>query len=825
MIGTMAGDIIASPYVNNPREKTSDIFFPLFTASEKVTVNGRTVRSRTYQPQDGVCSALAKAATEWYVSGDHSLEAWNASKEKFLEGRHPSGTEVLAVCGPIVRMADNLDEALRMSALAVSDLKPRGEVVSASADFTVLLWAMRSPAREEEIARARRRLEDSGYDLHRNSSEIRPFLDGTVIEAEAGKLTMGDGKVHSEPKDVIPGVWAVLSESRSFEEAVRRAVALGGNPVVNATLVGAAAEQRWDIPEEIRKNTEKFLSAQDRTLLNKYDRFLKAKAEGESFKQSRAEANGTKFSVIRLEGLGSIYVIPEGRKDIEDAVKKANKAAGKSEKAGDYVIIRPEELESVVTRLSEQKDESGKLLDGTYIEHPRPEVKSLWMQNGEIRTSTTRSGEGVGGAKLPSVETRKNILNDWSELKEYASKVRSDLENFIGFKSKGKDHIHFESAFYPVVLDRSIEIREGDILRAQVGIDDNGRFSVNTNVFTGGVHTEGIDGVLNTMNLLPKSAGMKEFKQVLDEYCLDYGRIEEEGERKALKDGDESEVHAIRKKYKSNVDRAYEDARIELKSAVMPEGPHLSGKAEAIRQERLAESVERYAGMTRTDVVDSQLHKGSVFTIGHSNLSQEEFDKLLKRHGIEVLVDIRSIPNSRFAKQFNKDTLDSHLMEKDIEYYHFPEFGGKQYVTEKDEKGKNVQRQMSYEEIMKTDEFKKGMKSLRDCVKGGYRVALMCSENEPLDCHRMVMMGRALAHPEVYGSKSKPIDVQHITRSGYTLSQSFMEQKMLSNYKSDNLNEVYKLRGEQLVNKAEQPKRISLRRNYENKKTSKGVRR
>lgn len=898
MIGTIAGDIIGSPYVNNPRQDTTDYFFPLFDSSEMVTIQGLVARSRTYKARPSVITDLAKAVTDWYLSGDHSAEAWAEKREDYLGDRHPSGTEVLAVCGPLAKLSGDVNEAIRLSSVAIAEMKPRGELVGAAADYMSLLWSVRQAGQNGSLVAARKHLQDEGYDMARNSSEIRPFLDGTVVKGEAGKLNMGDGKIVTTPDQVIPAVFAAVSESQSFEEAVRRGVALGGNPSLNAALVGAVAELRWDVPASIRDRAVDFLSADDRALVNRYDRFLKAKAEGQAYFEDRSEVNGTQFSVIRMEGMGSIYVVPEGRKDIEAALKKINEKAGKSLKNGDYAIIRPEDLDSTLQRLNVQKTTDGVSLDGTYLEHPRPELKHLWFQNGAVKTSMSRNGIASDGDKLLSEAKRLEIRNDFAKLKDYANDVRTKLERAAGFSAteifadaaggklnlytqrlldgegwtedtaesvknavgflkgdvsklsidevssqlvsffKGNSwfggfekeiknlaeeskslegrHIHFASAFYPVVLDQSIEIRQGDILRARVGINDDGRFKVDTNAMTGGVHTEGIEGVLATMNLISKNASMSDFMAALDTYCLDYGHIEDEQEREDLKI-DDANADAIKKKYKSNIDRAIDDLGMDIKVAVMPDGPVLSGRAEAIREERRAESEERYAGMSRTDVLDSQKHKGSVFTVGHSNMSQEEFDALMKRHGIEVLVDIRSYPKSKFSPHFNGDALDKHVAENDIEYYHFPEFGGKQYTGTGDDK-----RLMSYEEIMKTPEFKKGMQSLRDCVKQGYRVALMSSENDPMDSHRMVMMGRALAHPEIYGSKAKPIDVQHITRQGYTLEQGYFERKMVDTYgpymdknlsDKEALKEAYRLRGENLVNKSSKAQGISLKRN------------
>ena len=223
-----------------------------------------------------------------------------------------------------------------------------------------------------------------------------------------------------------------------------------------------------------------------------------------------------------------------------------------------------------------------------------------------------------------------------------------------------------------------------------------------------------------------------------------------------------------------------DDLGLELGIAERPVGPVLTQKAVERREERRSESEERYAGLDRQGAIDSQAHKGSVFTIGHSNLSREEFDALLRRHGIEVLVDVRSYPRSKFCPHFNKESLRDHSEETGVEYHYFPELGGHRFVGE----GKD-RRELSYEECIAQKDFQKAMKDIRDCVKDGYRVALMCSENDPMDCHRMVMLGRALAHPEMYDRRLRPVDVQHITRTGYTLSQEHFERKLMKDYGLD----------------------------------------
>ena len=859
MIATIAGEIIGSPYVNNPRRDSTDIFFPLFTSSQKVEIDGVRARMRTYQAKPGDLSRDVAAVVSWMMRGDRTKEAWEeVAEDRGVDSRLKMGS-VLASCVPVLRLSGGLDEALRSVSVLVSASRPaadRAKDMKVAMDFT----RFASELQGNWPVAARAILEGAGYDLSRNCSELAPFLAGTVVQLSPGRLAPGDGKIVRDPELLIPAVWAAVNESGSWEEAVRRGVALGGDSALAAALAGGVAELRWEVPGEIVGQAKDYLSAEDRELVQSYDRLLKAGEE--EGRERRLGAEEGRFSVIRMEGAGPVYVIPEDRPDMEDAVRRVNRARGMSEARGDYAVIRPEQMQSELSRLSVQADASGKVLDGTYVEHPRPEVRHLWLQDGELRSATTRTGEAVDGGRLPAVSTRQKIRNDFEALKAYAGQVRTTLESRAGFSlvdvfsdralgelmeyrdalmdgegwnpdtkeifdnvkdalsshvsgltvdecrdqvfslcdnpwmdgykdridavhdevaSMEERHLHFASAFYPVVGAETIEIRQGDTLRARVGIDDDGRFRVDTNAMTGGVHTEGIDGVLATMNLVPANADMDAFRQALDAFCMDEGRIEDEEERVALEEDDAGKVYdearAVRRKYASNVDRAIDDMGLELAVAVSPAAPVLTAKAAERREERRAESEERYAGLDRQGALDSQAHKGSVFTIGHSNLAQEEFDALLKRHGIEVLVDVRSYPRSKYCPHFDKDSLSGHLESSGVEYHYFPELGGHQFVGE----GKD-RRELSYDEVIATKEFQKGLKSVRDCAREGYRVALMCSENDPMDCHRMLMLGRALAHPEIYDGRLKPVDVQHITRTGYCLSQEHFERKLLDIY-------------------------------------------
>lgn len=836
MIGTVAGDIIGSPYVNNPREASTEIFFTLFESSSRIESDDahRRYRSVIYEAKEGVLSGLAKAAADWYLSGERTPESWAEIADKYLGSRHPSGTEVLAVCGPLAKLCAGVDEAQALSGILITELKPRDlDLASAAEHYLEMAFAMKAK-NDAEFTHLHQILGADGYEFPVTSSESRPFLTGTVTKGEDGKLVLGSGKPVTDAHVVLPAVYNVLNECQTYEEAVRRAVALGGNSSLTAALVGGIAELRWGVPEFIKERTLDYFSAEERNLNNRIDNYLKGE------QHQATEKRRTAFRVIKVEGMNPIYVIPAGMRQMRKAVKELNAKLGRSDK--DYTVITPEQAKETMRRLGEQRDSRGTVLDGTYVEHPRPEMKPLWLQKGEVRSSTTREGEGMDGGALLPVTTRKSIFSEWQKLCDYANDVRCQLEKQAGFVGAEGQHLHFATAMYPVVKEQTIEVWQGDVLRARVGINVDGRFKVDSNALTGGVHTEGLDGVLSTMNLLSKNASMKDVKQMLDEYILDYGRIEDEQEREILKT-DDAEADSVKRKYRSNVDMAMDDlsrglseneeGALVLPTAVMPEGSLLSEGTREVIENRREESRREYGGESHYALLDRERNKGAIFTIGHSNLKQEEFDALMKRHGIQVLVDVRTFTDSKFAPQFNGDTLDSHLAGKDIEYYHFPELSAGRTVKETDAEGKAVTRKLTYDEIIATPEFSKGLKDIRESVRNGYRVCLMDTVGTAYDSPRFAMLGRALEHPDIYDKRVKPVSVVHITRKGYTVSQEDLELGMMKDYGmasgdltyengmiSKELNECYVKRENTIKEKDANSRGISLKRNAENKKQS-----
>ncbi len=143
-----------------------------------------------------------------------------------------------------------------------------------------------------------------------------------------------------------------------------------------------------------------------------------------------------------------------------------------------------------------------------------------------------------------------------------------------------------------------------------------------------------------------------------------------------------------------------------------------------------------------------------ILTIGHSNHPIERFLALVQGAGVGAIADVRSFPTSRYAPQFNKETLARSLEEKGIAYlYCGKELGGRSHARPSTPEG-----------------FQNGLDRVVT-ESARHRIALMCAESDPLDCHRL-LLARALAE--------RGIAVGHILVSGEIASQSAIEERLLA---------------------------------------------
>ena len=122
-----------------------------------------------------------------------------------------------------------------------------------------------------------------------------------------------------------------------------------------------------------------------------------------------------------------------------------------------------------------------------------------------------------------------------------------------------------------------------------------------------------------------------------------------------------------------------------------------------------------------------------VYTIGHSNASFDKIAQLLARHGIEVLVDVRSVPHSHYVPQFNQSNLTATLPEHGIEYQYAGKYlGGRPedpacYKSDTLPKSREDYLELvDYDKVAKQDWYQNAIDRLIE-IAGENRTAIMCS--------------------------------------------------------------------------------------------------
>jgi uncharacterized protein (DUF488 family) len=129
----------------------------------------------------------------------------------------------------------------------------------------------------------------------------------------------------------------------------------------------------------------------------------------------------------------------------------------------------------------------------------------------------------------------------------------------------------------------------------------------------------------------------------------------------------------------------------------------------------------------------------TLYTVGHSTRTIEQFDELLRTSGVKRLVDVRRYPGSRRHPHFARESLAEHLSKVEIEYFWKPELGGRRKsVPETRHTGWRVAAFAAYADHMESAEFERAMDEVLaladlDCT------ALMCAEARPEQCHRRLI--------------------------------------------------------------------------------------
>lgn len=156
-----------------------------------------------------------------------------------------------------------------------------------------------------------------------------------------------------------------------------------------------------------------------------------------------------------------------------------------------------------------------------------------------------------------------------------------------------------------------------------------------------------------------------------------------------------------------------------------------------------------------------------IYTIGHSTHELEAFIKLLKLHTIRVVADVRSQPYSSRFPQYNREALKQSLKDNEISY----SFLGQELGARRHEDCCYVDGQAQYELIAKTESFVSGIERLKWGMTR-YRIALLCSEKDPLTCHRTILVCKHL-------KTNWWAEIHHILADGSLESHAALEARMV----------------------------------------------
>lgn len=462
MLGALAGDIIASPY---EWVDTTDFYFNLLD-STRGYYRGRSV---AYHPKVTDAGVMTAAVARWLMY-DTSRSA-DGLRQQMIDfaGRYPDcgfapymrrwiesrdhlpmnsfGNGAAVRISPVGMLPLSLPEVLDIARTCAMVTHRNPDAITGAEALAQAVWMASHGRSKDDIAFAMKN--DFGLRVDRSMEDMRALLSGAVPEPVVvngeviGEVLVDTGKIDSSSGTTISAALAAFLTSEDVESAARRAVTLGGDvTAVTSMACAVAAPFYGGVPEKLERLCSKYVG---REMLDVFSLFERRR-ENVSLTQSKTR-NGpkkdTSFMVIHRAGMPSVYVVPPYRNDIKDAIISLK---------GYVDFISPKELPKILDAMTDKRQ-------GTYIEQPRPYVRTLYIEDGRIVSSPA---EDISSGQ------RRDAVAELQKIKDFASDVKSRLQRAVGYYGNGS--IHFSAAYYPVIYPERVEIRKGDLLEGAVEI-------------------------------------------------------------------------------------------------------------------------------------------------------------------------------------------------------------------------------------------------------------------------------------------------------------------------------------------------------------------
>ncbi len=518
MLGVVAGDIIASPY------RWSDAPDRYFTLGESSRIY-RGGREVNVHPRFTDGTVLALAVARWLMQDEGRSSSrlstlicefgreypecgFSPRMQRYIESENPrpfpsDESAVVMMAVPVGLRASSLPEAITLARQVASVVSSSENTSKAAQTVAQIVWMARHSREKDDIRFTVEK--DFGYDLSGSEEDLKARLSGAVREPVVvnGEDTGGfyyripeKPRTDFSPDTAVSAAVRAFLESDGFEDAVRRATALGGDSCTVSAICGGVAEPFYGgVPEKITGVCGRYLDPNLRTVMEMFETIDLRKGRTDGRLDKRSDDS---FRIIKCGDERRIFVVEPYRKELTNAIRKRF--------GEDSLIISPRMAQSKVEELSRQP------MDGTYLENPRPDVRTVYFQDGEFRTSATVEGKG-----MPSREERMRARQDFCEIKDFAQFVKRTLQDSVGYVYGGS--IHFANAYYPEIFHDRVEIWKGDTFAGSVGIDpSSGLLRIDAGGDFGPMEwfQERTESVFYSVSL-------DSIKEAMGRYCLDEG--------------------------------------------------------------------------------------------------------------------------------------------------------------------------------------------------------------------------------------------------------------------------------------------------------------
>ncbi len=163
-----------------------------------------------------------------------------------------------------------------------------------------------------------------------------------------------------------------------------------------------------------------------------------------------------------------------------------------------------------------------------------------------------------------------------------------------------------------------------------------------------------------------------------------------------------------------------------------------------------------------------------IYTLGHSNYSVERLVDMMKKYNINCVIDIRGIPYSKYNVQYNKETIQKTLRNLGFTYIYM----AKEFAAKRETKiSYNKEGYADFRKVIKEETFRYGIERLKKGIDMGYKIVLLGAMQEPIRCHRAILVGREL--------DKEGFQVKHILHDYTLANQREIEEMLLDKYFKD----------------------------------------